>query len=211
MSADPLRPISWMAWLFAVGSACFAIGVPVSQVSGLQPTVSAAVFFMGSVFFTAAATIQLRLVKGANLRDPAWSSAAVQWLGTLYFNATTLWSLVDATGTETVSNQVIWRPDAVGSVLFLISSAIACLPVVREHRHSHVRDRSWTIAAANMLGSIFFGISAVGAYVAPDSNELLNSVWSNGGTLLGALCFLAGSLLLLPPRRAHRTTTVQAT
>jgi LPXTG-motif cell wall-anchored protein len=29
--------------------------------------------------------------------------------------------------------------------------------------------------------------------------------WSNGGTLLGALCFLAGALLLLPRRR--RTTS----
>jgi formate/nitrite transporter FocA (FNT family) len=93
---------------------------------------------------------------------------------------------------------VIWRPDAVGSILFLVSSAIALSPEVRAHRHSHVRDRSWTIAVLNMLGSIFFGVSAVGAYVVPDTQELLNSAWSNSGTLLGALCFLVGALLVLP-------------
>jgi divalent metal cation (Fe/Co/Zn/Cd) transporter len=112
--------------------------------------------------------------------------------------------LVEASGTQSVANQVIWRPDAVGSILFLVSSAIALMPDVRRHRHGHARDRSWAISSLNMLGSIFFGISAVGAYVVPSTSELLNSAWSNGGTFLGAICFLIGSLLLLP-RKAEVT------
>jgi divalent metal cation (Fe/Co/Zn/Cd) transporter len=114
------------------------------------------------------------------------------------FNVTTFWGLVEASGTEAVADQVIWRPDAVGSILFLVSSAIALSPDVRRHRHGHARDRSWAISALNMVGSISFGISAVGAYVVPSSNDLLNSTWSNGGTFLGAICFLIGALLVLP-------------
>jgi divalent metal cation (Fe/Co/Zn/Cd) transporter len=131
-------------------------------------------------------------------RHPAWTSAWIQWVGTVAFNVTTFWGLVEASGTEAVADQVIWRPDAVGSILFLVSSAIALSPDVRRHRHGHARDRSWAISALNMVGSIFFGISAVGAYVVPSSNELLNSMWANGGTFLGAICFLVGALLVLP-------------
>lgn len=217
MSEVSLRPISWMGWLFAVGSACFAVGVPVSQMSTVVPAVSALIFFVGSIFFTSAASIQMRLAwdsdrpsqrgttlaRVTNLRNVAWSSAAVQWVGTLFFNATTLWALVSATGDSSVSDQVIWRPDAIGSILFLVSSAVACLPEVRAHRHGHVRDRSWLIAALNMLGSVFFGLSAVGAYLVPATDELLNARWANGGTLLGALCFLVGALLVIPRRTAR--------
>ena len=200
-----------MGWLFAIGSACFAAGVPMSLATSLSPTVSAATYFIGSIFFTSAASIQMKLgwragQGGESLtrsqalfsRHPAWTSAWIQWVGTLAFNVTTFWGLVEAVGTQSVANQVIWRPDAVGSILFLVSSAIALMPDVRRHRHGHARDRSWAISAVNMLGSIFFGISAVGAYVVPSTNDLLNSAWSNGGTFLGAVCFLIGALLVLP-------------
>ena len=210
-----LRATSWMGWLFAIGSACFAVGVPISLNTRWEPTVAAGVFFVGSIFFTSAASIQMhlgwragvgaeQLTTGQALRSshPAWISSWVQWIGTLAFNVTTFWGVVEAIGTQSVSNQVIWRPDAVGSVLFLVSSAIALMPDVRRHRLGHARDRSWTISALNMVGSFFFGISAIGAFVLPSTNELLNSAWSNGGTFLGALCFLVGALLVLPRRHA---------
>ena len=53
-----MRPIAWMAWLFIMGSACFAVGVPLSLVTTISPVVAAAVFFVGSILFTAAASIQ---------------------------------------------------------------------------------------------------------------------------------------------------------
>jgi hypothetical protein len=46
-----------------------------------------------------------------------------------------------------------------------------------------------------MIGSVFFGISAVGAYVIPDSGDLVSLFWADLGTFLGALCFLAAALL----------------
>ena len=221
MPTPSLQATRWMGWLFAIGSACFALGVPMSLATSLSPTVAAATFFVGSIFFTSASSIQLKCAwragdGGASLtrsqallsRQPAWTSAWIQWIGTLAFNVTTFWGLVEASGTQSVSNQVIWRPDAVGSILFLVSSAIAFMPDVRRHRHGHARDRSWAISALNMLGSIFFGISAIGAYVVPSTNELLNSEWSNGGTFLGAICFLIGAVLVLP--RKHLGDVAQS-
>ena len=211
MPARSLRPITWMGWLFVVGSACFAVGVPLSQAQSLAPTVAAAVFFIGSIFFTSASSVQMLLAWVAmrprallNLRDYDWSSAAVQWVGTLFFNVTTLAALIQVAGTKPVSDQVVWRPDAVGSVLFLVSSAVALTPESRKARHEHVRGRSWAIAALNMVGSVFFGISAVGAYVVPDTDEVLNSAWANGGTFLGAVCFLVGALLVIPIRQKEK-------
>lgn len=208
-----LRATRWMGWLFAIGSACFVAGVPLSLTTSLSPVVAAVTYFVGSIFFTSAATIQMRLgwrAGDASLSrrqallsgHPAWTSAWIQWIGTLAFNVTTFWGVVAAVGTDAVSNQVIWRPDAVGSVLFLVSSVIALRPDVRRHRHGHARDRSWAISAINMLGSIFFGLSAVGAYVVPGTDDLLSAAWSNGGTLLGAVCFLVGAVLVIP-RHPH--------
>lgn len=117
-------------------------------------------------------------------RHPAWTSSWIQWVGTLFFNVTTLAALIEVSGRAAVSNQVIWRPDAVGSILFLVSSAIALMPDLRRHRHGHARDRSWAISSLNMAGSVFFGVSAIGAYVVSSTGELLSAGWSNGGTFL---------------------------
>ena len=45
-----------------------------------------------------------------------------------------------------------------------------------------------------------FGISAVAAYVVPDTNELLNASLATSMTLVGALCFQwAARILVKPP------------
>ena len=38
------------------------------------------------------------------------------------------------------------------------------------------------------------------AYVVPASDDVWNAEVSNLGTLVGAICFLVGAILLLPPR-----------
>jgi hypothetical protein len=202
---------------FALGSLAFALGVPLSLDSALSPAVAGWTFFLGSVLFTSAASLQFlmsaadlpelepaaehRWARLARPRTTDWTASAIQLVGTLEFNVTTLRAALDAAGPGSATTQMVWRPDAIGSVLFLVSSAIAVAPEVRRRRHGHARDRSWAIAALNMLGSLFFGLSAIGAYISPTTGDLISMRWSNGGTLLGALCFLAGALLLLPRRR----------
>jgi hypothetical protein len=51
----------------------------------------------------------------------------------------------------------------------------------------------------NLVGSVAFGISAVASYVKPNG-QLISLALTNLGTFVGALCFLAGGVLLLPER-----------
>ena len=46
-----------------------------------------------------------------------------------------------------------------------------------------------------MLGSILFGVSAVGAFVIPSTGDLVSEAWANLGTFLGALCFFFAAVL----------------
>ena len=70
----------------------------------------------------------------------------------------------------------------------------------------HPDDLGWVIAALNLAGSIFFGLSAVGAYVVPSTGELLNSAVANAGTFLGAIGFLVGAALLIPEASQMETS-----
>ena len=49
----------------------------------------------------------------------------------------------------------------------------------------------------NLAGSVAFGFSAVASYVVPGTTEMLSVPVANLGTFVGALCFLAGAVLLL--------------
>ncbi|MGW5920723.1 hypothetical protein ACWFPY_17190 [Nocardia fluminea] len=53
----------------------------------------------------------------------------------------------------------------------------------------------WRCTWLNMMGSVFFAVSAVGAYVIPATSDFVSRLWANLGTFLGALCFLAAALL----------------
>ena len=94
----------------------------------------------------------------------------------------------------------MWRPDALGSIAFLVASGLAWIDARREVVEGQPRPRVWWIGAANLLGSVAFGVSAVAAYVVPATGDVWNAELSNLGTLVGAICFLIGAILLLPPR-----------
>ena len=98
------------------------------------------------------------------------------------------------------SRQQVWRPDALGSVCFLVASALAWFEVSHGWTSWQPRNLSWWIPLANLIGSVAFGVSAVAAFVVPATGALLDVELSNLGTFIGALCFLGGALLLLPER-----------
>ena len=93
----------------------------------------------------------------------------------------------------------IWRPDALGSICFLVSSWLAWA----EECHGPFAWRpsriSWRITALNLVGSVAFGVSAIASYVT-SSGQLLSLALTNLGTFVGAVCFLVGAVLLLPER-----------
>ena len=61
----------------------------------------------------------------------------------------------------------------------------------------------WRIAALNFAGSIAFGISAIAALWVPSKGSVVDLAAANAFTALGGLCFLVGSILLLPEGAAE--------
>ena len=181
-----------------VGSACFALGSLPGLASRANPTAVGVTFFVGSIFFTSAAlllhlqTIRAKGVTGALRRLETWATA-VQLVGTVFFNITTGAALNDTLDTHEQIVRV-WAPDAIGSVCFLVASYFAILAVRRDRHPGDAVDRR--IAWLNMIGSVFFGISAITSYIVPGTGEVLDAEATNAFTFLGAVCFLLGARLL---------------
>ena len=188
---------SWDRWIaigFAVGSACFFVGPFPGFVQLVGPGADGVVFFAGSIFFTSAAGLELR---EATLRrgrrwgaDPLWWSAAIQFVGTLWFNVSTF-EAMDAGLSTHQENRLVWGPDLIGSACFLASGILAYRVASRHH------DREWRMAAVNLVGCVLFGLSAVASYVVPSSGSVLALAAANWTTSLGAACFFAGALMML--------------
>ena len=190
----------WMAVLFAIGSACFVVASIPGVVQLVGSALDAGIYFVGSIFFTSAATIQWLTSRGLafDLRDLGWWSSAVQLVGTVYFNATTFRAF--QTGLDANEyDRLVWTPDALGSVCFLVASYLACVQVSGLSARPH-RTRDSAMATLNMVGSIAFGIAAVASYVVPSTGSAIDLAWANLFTALGGVCFFAGSVLLLPKR-----------
>lgn len=202
--------------LFAVGSTLFALGAVPGFAGAAGVRADSVTFFVGSIFFTTAALLQyLETVDAVPNRSRQgwvrlftyqsdridWWACAVQLVGTVYFNVSTGAAVSDNLSTEAARHHV-WRPDAIGSVCFLVASALAWFEVCHGWGRWSPGDVSWWITALNLAGSVAFGASAVASYVVPSTGAVWNAQLSNLGTLVGALCFLVGAVLLLPERTA---------
>ena len=204
----------WIAVLFAVGSALFALGALPSYAAAVGVRWDTATFFVGSLFFTAAAFLTYREAVDAApaAQNPSrrrvlvfqprridWWASAVQLAGTLYFNVSTGAAMQVDLAVQS-ADRYVWRPDAIGSICFLVASALAWFEVCHGWIACRPRSWSWWITLVNLLGSIAFGVSAVASYVIPATGALRDAAQANLGTLVGAMLFLVGALLLLPER-----------
>jgi hypothetical protein len=187
----------WMALCFAIGSTCFLVGPFPGYASLVGETADAITFFVGSIWFTAGGLLQSSLAV-AERHAPgagraAWWTASIQSAGTLFFNVSTFRALHTALS-STGYDRLVWRPDALGSICFLASGAIAYRASARRGWLPARTGRGWWEAAVNLLGCIFFGISAVAGYVVPSSGSIVDLAAANFNTSLGAACFLACAL-----------------
>jgi hypothetical protein len=205
-----------MGVLFAIGSVCFALGSFPPYATAVGTTPDNLTYFIGSIFFTTASFLQYVEVVSApsGLVEPRhtglaallrirhrridWWAAGIQLVGTVWFNRTTLSALLIGLGAAP-AHHPIWRPDALGSVCFLVSSWLAWAEECHGPFAWQPSRISWQITALNLAGSIAFGVSAIASYVT-SSGQLLSLALTNLGTFVGALCFLAGAVLLLPER-----------
>src|SRR3954453_21338765 len=189
-----------MALLFAAGSLCFLIGPFPGYADLVGPRADAVTFFVGSIFFTAGGALQAWLALGerhaGSAGVAAWRAAAVQFAGTLFFNATTYRAL-DTTLSDPMYNKLVWRPDALGSICFLVSGVIAYRAAPRRGWRPVRGGPGWWEPSVNLLGCLLFGLSAVAGYVVPAKGSLLDLAAANWSTALGAACFAACALATL--------------
>src|SRR4051794_10777811 len=190
----------WMALFFFLGSTCFLIGPFPGYAQLVGASADATTFFIGSILFTAGGTLQSCIAfperdSGAPGRA-SWRAAAIQSAGTVFFNVTTYQALHTSLSNSNY-DRLVWRPDALGSICFLISGAIAYRASAR-HGWLPARSRQgWWEPSLNLLGCLFFGISAVAGYLVPSTGSLISLAAANWNTVLGAACFLTCALATL--------------
>lgn len=211
----------WIAVLFCIGSTCFTVGPLPAYESWVGTRWVGLTFFVGSIFFTSAS--YLCFVEASNAPDAVvddpqrrhrgpfrliswrphsidWWSTGVQLVGTVYFNVMTFLAMYDGWDTAQ-ANRLVWRPDAIGSICFLVASYLAWAEVCHSAGRLRLRDVSWWIVVLNLLGSVFFGVSAVGAYTL-GSGEVVNEWLDNAGTVAGGVCFFVAAAMLIPEARS---------
>lgn len=193
------------SWGFAIGAVLFAVGATPGYAQTVGIRLDNLTYFVGSLFFTAAAAIQLWLSGRRRPRGGAhrvvlcdWYSAAIQFAGTVLFNVSTGAALAVAVTVEE-KDRWVWRPDMFGSTAFLVSSALAVIATTETDRLWDPRARNWLSSWLGVAGSVAFGASAVAAFVVPSTGDLRNAGVANLGTLIGAICFLFAAVLTLPP------------
>jgi hypothetical protein len=204
-----------MGALFGSGALCFAVGSVPVYFDNIDPAVVAGTFFGGSILFTAAAYLQyretltapdsvradasrprgLRALIGWKAQRLDWWAAAIQLVGTLFFNVSTFAATRSDLSVDQ-SRHLIWTPDVFGSICFLVASWLAYSEVNRGIWPRSDRSTGWRIAVLNLGGSIAFGAAAVGARYVGSSDEPANVALVNLGTFAGAVCFLVGAALL---------------
>ncbi|MEU8925964.1 hypothetical protein AB0D10_34370 [Kitasatospora sp. NPDC048545] len=204
------------ATAFVIGGALFAAGAAVAQFGGGDATTCASIYFAGGLFFNTGGYVSLLQVVNAPRHVPGgegrlvtrrwrwwsyepmrvdWLSASALFAGTLVFGVNLLDSFLQGLNVQQV-NRLIWTPDVIGCVLFLISGHLAFVEICHT-RLPCVRRRSlgWWITAVNQLGSVLFMVSALAAYTRPATGSLVNADIADWGTLTGALCFSVGGVL----------------
>jgi hypothetical protein len=202
----------WMALFFALGSTCFLVGPFPGYLQLVGARADGITFFVGSILFTLGGGLQSWLA-WTERRSPggpaAWWSAIVQSAGTLFFNVTTYQAMHVAL-TSPHYNRLVWRPDWRGSICFLVSGAIA---YIASPRHGWLPERGsqgWWQPGVNLLGCVFFGISAVAGYIVPATGSMLDQAAANWNTSLGAACFLACAVDTLRSDRVSKMPLLRA-
>jgi hypothetical protein len=201
-----------MALCFALGSTCFLIGPLQPYSKAVGEHADELTFFIGSILFTMGGALQSWLAwserDSSGAGRAAWRTAWIQSVGTLFFNVTTFQAIHTATSSSPY-DRLVWRPDAAGSVCFLISGAVAYRASAR---HGWLPDRGgpgWWEALVNLLGCIFFGISAIAGYVVPATGTMLDLAAANWNTSLGAACFLACAAPTLRTGRSFKVARLR--
>jgi hypothetical protein len=214
--ARRLGRVNWVAaGAFTVGGSLFALGAVVAQLGSGDATTAASIYFSGGLFFSTGGYASLlgainapRSVDASGTPvterwrwwsyEPEridWLSTFLLFVGTLAFGISLVHSFLSGLTTHEV-NRLIWTPEVIGCVLFLISGHLGMVGICHRPRPClRPRDLGWSIVAINQVGSILFMISALAAFTRPVTSSEINTAVANWGTLTGALCFAVGGVM----------------
>lgn len=201
---------------FTIGGALFVLGAALAQFGSGDPTLSATVYLVGGLFFTAYAYASLlQTVNAPRRRGDAgtlvthrwrwwsyeplqidWLSTFVLFAGTLVFGVNLLDSFLKGLSSQQV-NRLIWTPDLIGCLLFLISGHLALVEISHGPPRLRVRNLGWWIVAVNQFGSVLFLVAALADFTNPSTGDVINAAVANWGTMTGAACFSVGGVLQL--------------
>jgi hypothetical protein len=192
------------ATAFVIGGSLFCVGALLAQAHVDGPRLAGAVFLAGGVFFTTGGYTSVLLAansRGGGWRwwsfEPrrlGWASAFVLFVGTLYFGISLLAALIgDLTTAQ--EHRLVWSPEVIGCVLFLVSGHLALVQLRREQRQGRRSDLGWWIAIVNQVGSALFMAAAIAAFVRPTTGDELAVGVANWATFAGAACFAAAGVM----------------
>ncbi len=210
---------------FALGGALFAVGAVLAQLSSATSRTLDVIFLCGGVFFSLGGYASI--VQEVNAprsigtdghlaptrwrwwayepQRPGWVSAFVLFVGTLAFGVSLLDAFLTTLDTAQLDH-LIWAPDIIGCVLFLVSGHVAIEEVCHGRFRLLPRSLGWWLVTVNQLGSILFFVAGLAAYIRPSNTSAEHLGLVNWGTALGALCFAVAGVAQLferpdrPPR-----------
>lgn len=218
----------WIAVLFMIGSWHFVSGSLLILVGSTKVYLIDLIYFSGSVFFTSAGYSQYyqainapetldsqgRVSEARKRRYFGWQPGRIdfwatfpQFLGTLAFNVTTATAFISVQWLG--YDVLVWVPDYVGSVLFLVSGVAGVLEYCHRFWCWQRKDLTWWIVMINFIGCVAFMISAIVAFVRPNPIFDNLATWATIFTLIGAVCFFVGAYLMWPEMAAEKQTESQ--
>ena len=198
---------------------------PSTPTGGREPAGERLTFFVGSLFFTTAALLQLLVSVGAVSATGHHPLAAVQWralrqaphraewwagivqfAGTILFNISTFDALQQALD-ATEANRRVWTPD----MLTISTRPRGQRPRVRGCAATDGSRGDRGTSAGRSPSSTWSdrwpGIGVSAPYVMPSTGDFHDLQRVNVGTFVGALGFLVGAILLIPAQSVADPST----
>lgn len=214
--SDRLARLNWIVALaFTLGGVLFALGAWIAQAASAGAVTIAAVYLAGVFFFVTGAYGSLLFATNGPARvggrwrwwsyrplELGWVAAFVLLCGTLAFVISVGSSLIGALSMPPGA-RLIWAPDMVGRVLFLLAGILGVVaghaprsPWVRPHQ------LAWWITTISLLGAAFFFASGLSALVGLATGSVANAEIANWATFGGGICFALAGILQMTVRPA---------
>ena len=130
-----------------------------------------------------------------------WLATFVLFAGTLAFAVSLIDAFLQGLSLHQ-ENRLIWAPEMIGCILFLISGHLSMVEICHGRPCWRSRDLGWWIVAVNQLGSVLFMIAALADFTRPETSGPVNLAVANWGTFAGAVCFAVGGVMQVFERPA---------